>query len=469
MYAYHFRLTILLLFGILNLAACDRPPSPIEIAEVGPVPPAEQRPGDPAEGYRILVNEGYVNCGIPLEAFRAMQGDTELGPSLPGREGINAELPYGFNSTVTDDGVTLVTANCLGCHAAEFNGELIIGLGNEVGDYTHDPVAAAEAVGAYVDDGPAVAHWQRWADRITAIAPYMTMHTVGVNPADNLTLALIAHRDPETLAWSPEPLLPLPPEDPPPVSVPPWWRMGKKHAMFYSTQGRGDHARLMMTIATFCTDTLEEAQELDQLGVDLRAYIASLEAPEYPWAIDHTLAVRGQGVFEQTCSMCHGTYGEDGHYPNRVVGLDEIGTDPLLARHAVEDSDPYIRWYNASFFGEIAQAIPAPGYIAPPLDGVWATAPYLHNGSVPSIAALLESDTRPRYWRRRNYDSTDYDTATLGWPVEVLEGGKDSVAPEARKHVYDTTLPGYGNGGHTFGDHLSDADRRAVLEYLKTL
>jgi hypothetical protein len=36
-------------------------------------------------------------------------------------------------------------------------------------------------------------------------------------------------------------------------------------------------------------------------------------------------------------------------------------------------------------------------------------------------------------------------------------------------HLYDTTLPGYGNGGHTFGDALSDADRKAVIEYLKTL
>ena len=458
------------LLGAALLAGCDEPPAPVSIAEVGPVAASPQRPGDPAEGYRILVNEGYVSCGIPLEAFREIQGDADAGHRLPGREGLNAELPYAFNSTVTDDGVTLVTANCLGCHAAEFNGELVMGLGDETGDYTRDPVAAAEAVGAYIDDEAAAAHWRRWADRISAIAPYMTTDTVGVNPADSLTLALIAHRDPETLAWSPEPLLALPPETPAPVSVPPWWRMQKKHAMFYSAMGRGDHARLMMTIATFCTDTVEEARELDRFGPHLRAYIASLEPPEYPWQVDRALAGQGQQVFEQTCSMCHGTYGEDWSYPNRVVGLDEIGTDPLLARHAAQESDDYIRWYNQSFFGELAEATPALGYIAPPLDGVWATAPYLHNGSVPSIKALLDSATRPTYWKRRNWDSTDYDPETLGWPVEVLEGGKDAQRDaELRKLVYDTTLPGYGNQGHTFGDHLSDQDRRAVLEYLKTL
>ena len=54
--------------------------------------------------------------------------------------------------------------------------------------------------------------------------------------------------------------------------------------------------------------------------------------------------------------------------------------------------------------------------------------------------------------------------------MEELEGGKDAQRDaELRKLVYDTTLPGYGNQGHTFGDHLSDQDRRAVLEYLKTL
>lgn len=463
------RSTPALLLAILVIFGCDRSPD-IVVSPLGRVPPSEQRSGDPAEGYRILVNEGYVSCGIPLEAFRQLQGDGDPGPELPGREGINKALPYAFNSVVTDDGLTLVTSNCLGCHAATFNGQLVIGLGDETGDYTRDPVTAAEAVGAYVEDELAAAHWRKWADRVAAIAPYMITDTVGVNPADNLTLALIAHRDPETLAWSPKPLLTLPPEDPPPVSVPPWWRMKKKHAMFYSTQGRGDHARLMMTIATFCTDTVEEARELDGYAPHLRAYIASLEPPEYPWEIDQALATQGQMVFEETCRTCHGSYGEDWSYPNRVVGLEKIGTDPLLARHAVEESEDYIRWYNQSFFGELAEAAPALGYIAPPLDGVWATAPYLHNGSVPSIAALLESNTRPTYWRRRNWDTSDYDTEDLGWPVEVLDGGKDAVAdPQARKFIYDTTQPGYGNGGHDFGDQLSQSQRRAVLEYLKTL
>ena len=59
------------------------------------------------------------------------------------------------------------------------------------------------------------------------------------------------------------------------------------------------------------------------------------------------------------------------------------------------------------------------GYVATPLTGVWATAPYLHNGSVPTLAALLDSTTRPKYWSRKygtngSYDSNDYDEHAVG-------------------------------------------------------
>jgi hypothetical protein len=135
----------------------------------------------------------------------------------------------------------------------------------------------------------------------------------------------------------------------------------------------------------------------------------------------------------------------------------------------MEQAERFIRWYNASFFGELARAAPAPGYIAPPLDGVWASAPYLHNGSVPTIATLLDSGRRPKYWTR-SFDSTDYDETTLGWRYTELDHGKQGGADhDERKRIYDTTLTGYGNQGHTFGDHLSGAERSAVLEYLKTL
>ena len=112
---------------------------------------------------------------------------------------------------------------------------------------------------------------------------------------------------------------------------------------------------------------------------------------------------------------------------------------------------------------------PATGYIAPPLDGVWATAPYLHNGSVPDLRSLLDSRLRPDFWQHRVNPRT-YDPTVLGWEYELLRHDKSAVGePNAKARVYDPTLPGYGNDGHLFGDGLTDAERTAVIEYLKTL
>ena len=136
----------------------------------------------------------------------------------------------------------------------------------------------------------------------------------------------MAHRDPETMAWFDEPRTVLPPTDVPPVSVPPWWRMKKKHAMFSMGEGRGDHASIMMSAAILCTDSAQDLAKLDAIAPDVRAYIESLEPPDYPFLVDRALAKQGQSVFESTCSMCHGTYGENPSYPNRLVDIDVVGT-----------------------------------------------------------------------------------------------------------------------------------------------
>ena len=111
------------------------------------------------------------------------------------------------------------------------------------------------------------------------------------------------------------------------------------------------------------------------------------------------------------------------------------------------------------------------GYQAPPLDGVWATAPYFHNGSAPTVYHVLNSAARPRVFTRSYRTGADeYDPDRLGWKITVLEAPPPADAPEfERRKVYDTTLPGRDNGGHTYGDDLTDDDRWAVIEYLKTL
>ncbi len=441
-------------------------------AQVVTIAAEPQRDGDPVKGYRALVNEPYVPCGIPRSAYSQVFTAAPDDQRIPGREGKNETLPYDFTAMTTKDGVELVTSNCLTCHAGRIDGKLVVGLGATDRDFSRsakEQTGLADNVGLLLSDPKEIAEWQKWKARITVVAPYSVLSTRGPNPADNFTAALFAHHDPKTLAWSDEPLIDLPPPQDTPVDVPPWWRMKKKTSMFYVGGGRGDHARIMMTASILCTSSVEESRTIDAYFPDVRAYIASIEPPKYPWPIDQARAGRGQTVFESTCSRCHGTYGPSATYPNRLLPVAEIGTDPVLASGTAQFADAYVDWFGKSFFGEVARFEPQQGYVAPPLDGIWATAPFLHNGSIPTIEALLDSSKRPTYWLR-SFDSTAYDQAALGWKHTSLARGKAEEAnPTSKKAIYDTTLPGYGNGGHLYGDPLSPDDRAAVIEYLKTL
>ena len=111
------------------------------------------------------------------------------------------------------------------------------------------------------------------------------------------------------------------------------------------------------------------------------------------------------------------------------------------------------------------------GYQAPPLDGIWATAPYFHNGSVPALAGVLNSKARPtRFTRSFKTGEADYDKVNVGWKVTETRDPPDAkLAPIEARKIYDTSKPGRANTGHTYGDDLTDAERAQVIEYLKTL
>jgi mono/diheme cytochrome c family protein len=466
-----------------DAAGAATSPAPTPTASEAPAAPAypavaleaePQRPGDPTKGYRALVNEAYVPCGIPYSAYsKAYVGPVAEENRVPGREGRNATLAYNYTAMTTAEGVELVTSNCLTCHAGRIDGKLVVGLGDADGNFTSDAIATlmgqARAVGLVLSDPKEIAEWQKWKSRMDVVAPYSVLSTRGPNPADGFTAILFAHHDPKTMAWSSKPLMSVGAPVDLPVDVPPWWRMKKKTSMFYVGAGRGDHARIMMTASVLCTSSVEESRAIDAYFADIRSWIASLDAPAYTFPIDRALADRGRGVFQKTCSRCHGTYGEGGSYPNLLISTEEVGTDPLLASGTAQFTVPQTDWYNSSFFGEVSRLEPKAGYVAPPLDGIWATAPFLHNGSVPTLAALLDSTQRPTYWTRP-FDSTKYDPSAVGWlftPVDHGKSGESNLA--AKQALYDTTLPGYSNAGHVFGDALTGDDRGALLEYLKTL
>lgn len=441
-----------------------------------PIAATEQVKGDAEAGYYALLNEGYVTCGIPYALFplaKPFLGAFAADPPLPGRTGKNAKVPYNWTvHTSKSSGAEIVSLNCLECHAGRFNGELVLGLGKADADYTESIGGALAQIPVPGIPIPGLEELTRMAQRYQAIGDYVKMLTVGTNPADTLAAVLSTHRDKDTLEWLDEPHTPVPTEILP-VDTPPWWHTKKKHGLFWNGMSRGDHRATMIYATSLCTDSVAEAEGILTYFNNINAFIESIEAPKYPFPIDAALAEEGAGVFAENCGCCHGSYAADPAdetYPNLLLPLATIGTDPLLAFEA--DARPFAGWFNESWYGQIGALTtgdPTPGYVAPPLDGIWASAPYLHNASVPTIALVLDSSKRPQWWRRVDYDSTHYDQSAVGWPWAELPYGQAGAPDDERKHVYDTTLQGHWNTGHTFGDHLSEQERRAVLEYLKTL
>lgn len=443
------------------------PPEEIIPAGTAVLPSYNQRPGDAIEGYNYLIYGDYVSSGIPYNVFTQVYGDD--APNKLQRTDDNAVISYEYTAVDAPNGVRVVAPNCLQCHAAEINGEFIVGLGNSQADFTSDqsdilPLANAAVQFLYGPNSPEWEAYEPFSKAVEATGPVLVTKNIGTNPADKIAAVLAAHRDPLSLEWRDEPALEIP-EEVVPTDVPPWWVLKKKNAMFYAAIGRGDFSRIMMASSLLTMIDSSKAREVDSHFNDVLAYINSLEAPPYPFDIDTDLAAEGQLIFDANCAKCHGTYGAEETYPNLLVSLDIIKTDRTLSDvYESAQFKNFRDWFNEGWFGQSpnsAEILAEGGYVAPPLDGIWATPPYLHNGSVPTIEDLLNSNSRPDFWRR-SLNSSDYDQEKMGWNYTAETEQVDN-------NTYDATIQGYTNVGHYFGDLLSEQDRKAVIEYLKTL
>lgn len=430
-----------------------------------PIPPSVQRTGDAGEGFKYLTTGDYLRSGIPLSFFKMGFGKNAV--NFLNREGQNKDIPYDYTVVKAPNGELVVAPNCMQCHAQVFEGKLVMGLGNSTIDFTHgekmDPrnAAAAEKMLKNLDQKKYDAA-EPFLRVVKAIGGQLHTEVRGVNTADRLAALLASHRDPKTFRWSDQSMLEVASEVIP-TDVPAWWMLKKKNAMFYNGFGRGDFSRFLMASNLLTVNDTAESREVDAHFNDVLAYINSIQPPVYPNPVNNTLVKQGGILYVQNCSKCHGSYGKEGNYPNLLIPESEIQTDSLLYKSNYQ-SYQFVQWFNNSWFAQgdhPARLEPFNGYIAPPLDGVWITAPYLHNGSVPDLETLLNSRERPAYWSR-DFDKPGYDYDKLGWKYSVV------TAPGGTT-VYNTTLPGYGNYGHTYGDKLTSRERKAIIEYLKTL
>jgi endo-cleaving rubber dioxygenase len=349
-------------------------------------------------------------------------------------------------------------------------------------------------------------------------------------------------------------------EDPPN-----WWNLGHRPAKFYDAGMSSDSTRIELSwyMPGAATPQYQEGYDwiLDH-EYAANTWMLSLRSPRYPWPIDTKLAKKGAVLFHTldlwgpergnpvlrpesgngSCASCHGAYAP--RYVNdpsflatpelagiaaNVSPLDIINTDParMAANDAAVETAAAASWF--AYYGQdgCAEKYNLIGYLAQPLYGVWASAPYFHNGSVPNVWGVLKSSSRPLFWRRLSKPArpgvvmgfdTDlaraYDPVKVGWKYDDLPCGSFGVTPylqcdpadpyatplveswldilfengslawnifstiqsptltnaqiEDRK-IYNTRMHSQSNTGHEFTDVLTDGERTAVIEYLKTL
>ena len=367
------------------------------------------------------------------------------------------------------------------------------------------------------------------------------------------------------------------------MDSPNWWNMGHRPLKFVDGLFPMDAPRVD---AVFYTPIFglfggtaaglgEQGQEwMRTHGPDMNLWVETMKAPTYPLPVDEDLAKTGAVLFHEldlwaedrnnpiprpegngSCASCHGAYAP--RYVNDpeflatpllegmagyVVPLDIIGTD---RRRALTNTEGMATTGADNFFGypatkdtendcgpQVQKKIRGDreiGYLAQPLYGVWASAPYFHNGSVPNVWEVLKPQDRYPIWRRVSAPRAEgegnvvmgfdtnlqraFDAEKMGWKYDRIqcESLPPMVAPgfncstrniyatpwiqiflewlygnltgawnldfppiittenmENRK-IMNTHMYSHGNEGHEFTSVLTDEERYALIEYLKTL
>jgi hypothetical protein len=441
----------------------------VVVVAVLPAVATAQEPTAAQRGERALLGRSFLPGTIPIPAYdkvwRVWSDDAKTTPpdysqAFMERYGLhpapypNGRYPMGLREVKGLLGKSLST-DCMVCHGGSIGGKCYVGLGNASLDFQ-----------AFIEE-------LARADGGQGRTPFVFCNVRGTSEAGAMAVYLLGFREPD-LRLRPK-RVDLEIRDDMCEDVPAWWLLKKKKTMYYTGGGDARSVRSLMQFMMSPLNTSAAFEREETTFRDIQAYLLTLQPPKYPLPIDEALAHQGEKLFNHNCSRCHGTYGEKWTYPNKIIPLEEIGTDPARLTGL---SEKFGRAYAASWFakekegwfGDDYPPLPTKGYQAPPLDGIWATAPYFHNGSAPTVYHVLNSKARPKVFTRSYHADLDaYDAEKLGWKIQLVEKIDPTLPAIERRKIYDTTQPGRSNGGHTFGDKLTEEERIAVIEYLKTL
>jgi Cytochrome C oxidase, cbb3-type, subunit III len=187
-------------------------------------------------------------------------------------------------------------------------------------------------------------------------------------------------------------------------------------------------------------------------------WIWKLQPPAFPAdRIDARLADSGGKLYEQHCAACHAVGGSK---VGQVTPLEEIGTDPERLDSFSSELAARMNTLGSGRPWQFTHFRKTQGYANMPLDGLWLRAPYLHNGSVPTLADLLKPPAERPVRFYRGYDV--YDFERVGFVSNSADAAREGF-------LFETQQKGNSNRGHRYGTELSASDKRRLLEYLKKL
>lgn len=254
----------------------------------------------------------------------------------------------------------------------------------------------------------------------------------------------------------------------------PIWNLRPRveHEMAFHWDGLNTNLTEVVLSSAIGDGTAPKALPIAKLK-QLEEWLMDLEPPKFEdrFPVDHELAATGKPIYDQYCARCHAFDGEktgqvlpltdaDWATDEQTSGEGPLYTDPHRIEMWTPEAAEAYNAYADDYDWDFKKFRSTNGYVNVPLDAIWIRAPYLHNGSVPYLEELLELPEKRTSVFYRGYDV--YDPERMGF----VAGG-----PEAKRvgTILDTAEPGNSNQGHLWGTELAPEDKKALLEYLKTL
>ncbi len=237
--------------------------------------------------------------------------------------------------------------------------------------------------------------------------------------------------------------------------IPPLWNFSRRPGGAYHWDGLNTSLTEVFLNSGIGNGASAKTIDLPALQ-RIQDWATALPAAVYPFSVDQDLVVKGRPLFDEHCADCHAFEGRKTGkpVPLSIVNTDRhrLGTWSAATAQAFNDLDLY-PWRYTGFRDTY-------GYVAVPLDGIWIRGPYLHNGSVPTLADLLKTPARRPAVFYTGYNV--YDQESVGFVAHGAEA-------EHAGWRFDITVPGNANSGHIWGTDLSDDEKAALVEFLKTL